>query len=151
MSGSGPFKLVSWKPGVEIVMERNENYWGPKPKAKRVIYKIIPEDSTREMLLTKRERSMSCGFRRPRIMRCSRSTKNLKVIGAPSIRTTYIDMNRNMPPFDNILVRKALCYSFPYEAVTQEYPLWKSRSDDQSCSQRSTQPHERIFSSTNTI
>ncbi len=26
-------------------------------------------------------------------------------------------MNRNMPPFDNILVRKALCYSFPYESV----------------------------------
>jgi peptide/nickel transport system substrate-binding protein len=44
-------------------------------------------------------------------------TKNLKVIGVPSIRTTYIDMNRNIPPFDNILVRKALSYSFPYEAV----------------------------------
>ncbi len=49
--GSGPFKLVSWKPGVEIVLERNENYWGPKAKSKRVVFKIIPEDSTREMLL----------------------------------------------------------------------------------------------------
>jgi peptide/nickel transport system substrate-binding protein len=53
--GSGPFKLVSWKPGVEVVLERNEDYWGPKPKSKRVIFKIIPEDSTREMLLTKGE------------------------------------------------------------------------------------------------
>jgi len=49
--GSGPFKLVSWKPGVEIVLERNEDYWGSKARSKRVIFKIIPEESTRAMLL----------------------------------------------------------------------------------------------------
>jgi peptide/nickel transport system substrate-binding protein len=114
--GSGPFKLVSWKPGVEIVLERDENYWGPKPKAKRVIYKIIPEDSTREMLLTKEEIDMMW-LPPSKDYAMLNKTKNLKVVGAPSIRTTYIDMNRNMPPFDNILVRKAFCYSFPYEAV----------------------------------
>ena len=116
--GSGPFKLASWKPGVEIVLERDENYWGPKPKAKRVIYKIIPEDSTREMLLTRGEIDVMW-LPPSKDYAMLNKTKNLKVIGAPSIRTTYIDMNRNMPPFDNILVRKALCYSFPYESVTK--------------------------------
>ena len=114
--GSGPFKLVSWKPGVEIIMERNEDYWGPKPKAKRVIYKIIPEDSTREMLLQKGEIDVMW-LPPAKDYEVLRKHKNLKIVGAPSIRTTYIDMNRNMPPFNNILVRKALCYSFPYEAV----------------------------------
>jgi peptide/nickel transport system substrate-binding protein len=33
--GSGPFKLASWKPGVEIVLERNEDYWGPKGKVEK--------------------------------------------------------------------------------------------------------------------
>ena len=114
--GSGPFKLVSWKPGAEIVMERNENYWGPKPKSKRVVFKIIPEDSTREMLLTKGEIDIMW-LPPTKDYEMLNKRKNLKVLGAPSIRTTYIDMNRNMPPFDNILVRKALCYSFPYESV----------------------------------
>jgi len=114
--GSGPFKLISWKPGVEIVLERNEEYWGPKPKAKRVIYKIIPEDSTREMLLTKGEIDIMW-LPPSKDYEMLNKKKNLKVLGVPSIRTTYIDMNRNMPPFDNILVRKALCHSFPYEAV----------------------------------
>lgn len=116
--GSGPFKLVSWKPGVEIVLERNEDYWGPKAKSKRVVYKIIPEDSTREMLLTKGEIDVMW-LPPSKDYEMLNKTKNLKVVGVPSIRTTYIDMNRNMAPFDNILVRKALCYSFPYEAVVK--------------------------------
>jgi len=114
--GSGPFKLVSWKPGVEIILERNEDYWGPKAKSKRVVYKIIPEDSTREMLLTKGEIDVMW-LPPAKDYTMLNKNKNLKVVGVPSIRTTYIDMNRNMAPFDNILVRKALCYSFPYEAV----------------------------------
>ena len=115
--GSGPFKLVSWKPGVEIVLERNEDYWGPKAKSKRVVYKIIPEDSDPGDASAKGETRHHVASLLPRIMRCLNKRKNLKVLGVPSIRTTYIDMNRNMPPFDNILVRKALCYSFPYESV----------------------------------
>jgi len=46
--------------------------------------------------------------------------KNLKVIGRPTIKANYIDMNRNKPPFDNQLVRKALAYSFPYDAVIED-------------------------------
>jgi peptide/nickel transport system substrate-binding protein len=114
--GSGPFKLISWKPGAEIVMERNETYWGPKPKAKRVVFKIIPEDSTREMLLTKGEIDIMW-LPPTKDYDMLNKRKNLKVLGVASIRSTYIDMNRNIPPFDNILVRKALCYSFPYESV----------------------------------
>jgi len=114
--GSGPFKLASWKPGVEIVLERNESYWGPKAKSKRVVFKIIPEDSTREMLLTKQEVDIMWIPPAKDYERLNQQ-KNLKVVGVPSIRTTYIDMNRNMPPFDNLLVRKALSYSFPYDSV----------------------------------
>ena len=117
--GSGPFNLVSWKPGVEIIMERNEDYWGPKPKVKRVIYKIVPEDSTREMLLQKGEIDVMW-LPPSKDYEVLQNHKNLKILGAPSIRTTYIDMNRNMPPFDNLLVRKALCYSFPYETVIKD-------------------------------
>jgi ABC-type transport system substrate-binding protein len=78
--------------------------------------KIIPEDSTREMLLTKGEIDIMW-LPPTKDYEMLNKRKNLKVLGVPSIRSTYIDMNRNMPPFDNILVRKALCYSFPYESV----------------------------------
>jgi len=39
--GSGPYVFERWDVGKEIVLRRNENYWGPKPHIKKVIYKFI--------------------------------------------------------------------------------------------------------------
>lgn len=44
--GSGPFKLVS-STEAETIYERNDNYWGPKPKVSRVVLKVIPDAQTR--------------------------------------------------------------------------------------------------------
>ena len=117
--GSGPFKLVSWKPGIEIVFERNDNYWGPKAELKRVIYKIIPEESTRAMLLERGKIDIMWWIP-SKDYAMLKGKKGLKVIGRPTIKANYIDMNRNKPPFDSPLVRKALAHSFPYEAVIND-------------------------------
>ncbi len=39
--GSGPYVFEKWDTGNEIVLRRNENYWGPKPHIKKVVYKFI--------------------------------------------------------------------------------------------------------------
>jgi peptide/nickel transport system substrate-binding protein len=39
--GSGPYAFQKWDTGREIVLSRNENYWGDKPKLKKIIYKFI--------------------------------------------------------------------------------------------------------------
>jgi nickel transport system substrate-binding protein len=44
--GTGPFKVVS-NTDTETVFERNDNYWGPKPKVSRVVLKVIPDAQTR--------------------------------------------------------------------------------------------------------
>lgn len=45
--GTGPYKLVEYQLNSRIVLERNEQYWGPKPKLKRVIFDIIKDPSAR--------------------------------------------------------------------------------------------------------
>lgn len=45
--GSGPYKFVEYVPGDRIVMERNENYWGPKPKWDKVTFKPIKSGPSR--------------------------------------------------------------------------------------------------------
>jgi peptide/nickel transport system substrate-binding protein len=45
--GTGPYKLVDWVKGDRITMERNEDWWGKKPPWKRVVWRAIPETSTR--------------------------------------------------------------------------------------------------------
>jgi peptide/nickel transport system substrate-binding protein len=39
--GTGPFKFVSWISGDQIVIERNDRYWGPKPHLQKVAFKLV--------------------------------------------------------------------------------------------------------------
>ena len=39
--GSGPFVFEKWNVGREVVLRRNENYWGRKARLEKIIYKFI--------------------------------------------------------------------------------------------------------------
>jgi peptide/nickel transport system substrate-binding protein len=45
--GAGPYKFVSFTPGVELVMEAYEQYWRKVPSVKRIAFKVIPDETTR--------------------------------------------------------------------------------------------------------
>src|SRR5262245_36815086 len=45
--GTGPYRLVEYQLNSRIVLERNDGYWGPKPKIRRVIFEIIKDPSAR--------------------------------------------------------------------------------------------------------
>ena len=49
--GAGPYRFVSHKPGVEVVLEANPGYWRHAPYVKRVIMKSVPEGTTRVAML----------------------------------------------------------------------------------------------------
>jgi peptide/nickel transport system substrate-binding protein len=45
--GAGPYKFVSFTPGVELVLEAFDQYWRKKPAVKRLVFKVIPDETTR--------------------------------------------------------------------------------------------------------
>jgi peptide/nickel transport system substrate-binding protein len=45
--GAGPYKFVSFTPGVELVFEAFDQYWRKKPAVKRLVFKVIPDEATR--------------------------------------------------------------------------------------------------------
>ena len=45
--GTGPYKLVEWQANARVVLERNDAYWGPKPKLRRITIDIIKDPSSR--------------------------------------------------------------------------------------------------------
>ncbi len=57
--GAGPYRFVSDKPGVEVVLEANPHYWRKVPSVKRVILKSVPEGTTRVAMLKKGEIDMA--------------------------------------------------------------------------------------------
>ncbi len=45
--GAGPYKFVSFNPGVELVLEAFDQYWRKPPTVKKLIFKVIPDETTR--------------------------------------------------------------------------------------------------------
>ena len=53
--GLGPYKFVSHTPGIELIMEANEGYWRKMPSVKRLVFKSVPDSTTRAAMLKRGE------------------------------------------------------------------------------------------------
>ncbi len=53
--GAGPYKFVSFTPGVELVFEAFDQYWRKTPTVKRLVFRVIPDESTRLAALKRGE------------------------------------------------------------------------------------------------
>src|SRR3989475_2494692 len=53
--GAGPYKFVSFTPGVELVMEAFEGYWRKTPNVKRLVFKVVSDEATRLAALKRGE------------------------------------------------------------------------------------------------
>jgi peptide/nickel transport system substrate-binding protein len=57
--GAGPYKFVSHKAGIEVVLEANTAYWRRVPSVKTIVMKSVPEATTRAVMLKSGESDMS--------------------------------------------------------------------------------------------
>jgi peptide/nickel transport system substrate-binding protein len=53
--GAGPYKFVSFNPGVELVMESFDQYWRKTPAVKRLVFRVISDETTRLAALKRGE------------------------------------------------------------------------------------------------
>jgi len=63
--GAGPYRFVSFNPGVELVLEANEHYWRKPPAVKRLIFRSVPDDTTRLAMLKRGEADIAYQIRGP--------------------------------------------------------------------------------------
>jgi len=61
--GAGPYRFVSFTPGVEMVVEAFEGYWRKIPAVKRLVFKVIPEEATRLAALKRGEVDIAYSIR----------------------------------------------------------------------------------------
>jgi len=61
--GAGPYKFVSFTPGVELVFEAFDGYWRKTPAVKRLVMKVIPEEGTRLAALKRGEVDIAYSIR----------------------------------------------------------------------------------------
>src|SRR6202162_3468996 len=53
--GAGPYKFVSFTPGVELVLEAFDQYWRKTPTVKRLVFRVISDEATRLAALKRGE------------------------------------------------------------------------------------------------
>jgi peptide/nickel transport system substrate-binding protein len=61
--GAGPYRFVSFTPGVELVLEAFDGYWRQTPKVKRLVMKVIPDEATRLAALKRGEIDIAYSIR----------------------------------------------------------------------------------------
>jgi len=63
--GAGPYRFVSFTPGVELVLEAFDGYWRKTPSVKRLVFKSVPEEETRLTMLKRGEADIAYSIRGP--------------------------------------------------------------------------------------
>ena len=63
--GAGPYRFVSFNPGVELVVEAYEGYWRKTPAVKRLVFKSVPDEATRLAMLKRAEADIAYSIRGP--------------------------------------------------------------------------------------
>ena len=122
--GTGPFKFVSANGLDEIVMERFDDYYGGAPDlepvgpacVKQVVFKVIPEASTRVAALLAGEVDIIQAVP-AELVDTLDQTPGIQVQGAAGTQPKWMEMNVNMAPFDDVQVRQALNYAVDRDLI----------------------------------
>jgi peptide/nickel transport system substrate-binding protein len=117
-AGSGAYKVVSWKPGVETVYERNDAWVGGKlPQLKKIIWRTIPSAGNRRALMERGDADISFGLPAKDFTEMAKGSK-LKLVSNTIGNGMYsLELNVVKPPFNNEKVRQAIAYAIPYEKI----------------------------------
>lgn len=115
-SGTGPLKMESWDPGIDMVLVKNENYWGEEPTVDRLIVKAIAEDSSRVMMIKTGDADVVAGVP-PTLVPDLQQDSNVDMVIKPGYRTIFIGMNNGVEPFNNPKVREAVNYAINKKSI----------------------------------
>jgi peptide/nickel transport system substrate-binding protein len=121
--GSGPYVFERWDMGREIVLTRNENYWGAKPHIKKIVFRII----TNEVAELQALRSHETDFMRPRseqyagVSADGQFVKEFKCLSfwIPQEGYTYIGWNQDLSFFKERKVRLAMTHLVDREEINK--------------------------------
>jgi peptide/nickel transport system substrate-binding protein len=88
--GAGPYKFVSFTPGVELVMEAFDGYWRKTPSVKRLVFKSVPEATTRAAMVKNGEVDVAYMIDTPTAKELRRDP-NLKIAFSGAIGVHFLD------------------------------------------------------------
>ena len=127
--GLGPYKFISMKPGIELVMEANEEYWRKAPSVKRIIFQSVPEATTRLAMLKRGEVDVAY-LLEGQLGESIRNDAQFKLAFSGGVATNFLDfleMWDPKSPWADPRVRKAASLAIDRKALSEADTLGASK------------------------
>lgn len=118
-AGSGPYALARFTRESEIVYERNDQYFGPKPFFREVIVRHVKDASARALLLQRADVDLALDLGVDQAASLN-GTPHIALDEGPSAFTVYVGMNTGVAPWNNPKVRAAAKYAVDYDGIVSE-------------------------------
>ena len=121
--GSGPFKFVSAETDREVVLERNDDYWGGPPRLALVRFAVVPDETTEALELRKGSGDIAINSLTPDTVVTLERNPNIEVERSGGTRLAYLGFNLRDPILKDVRVRQAIAYALDRRPMI-EY-LWR--------------------------
>lgn len=117
--GTGPYVVDSWEVNTSITLSRNENYWGELPDVEKVIVSVIPDPSTQSMMFQNGELDLlDLDYLDSSVVDSTYKTQYADNLDYGNrLAITYMSMNQNIEPFNDVRVRKAVQMAIDRQAL----------------------------------
>ena len=117
--GTGPYMVSNWERGTRLELARNENYWGTKGTAERIVFRPFVESQARVAALLAGEADVIIPVPPDSIQQID-SSGRAQVVQQPGLTIWYVSFDLKKKPFDDVRVRQALNYAVDKEAIVRD-------------------------------
>jgi len=121
--GSGPFRFISAEQDKEVLIERNDNYWGDKARLAKVRFIVVPDATTRALELRKGSADAAINAMTADTVLALERDPTLEVLHGPGSVLGYLAFNVRDPILKDVKVRQALAYALDRRPILQY--LWR--------------------------
>ena len=113
--GSGPWRFKSWTAMQEIVLERNDDYWGKKPLLDKLVIRIVPDHTVATQLFERGEFDLMQQIQHSTwvdMIRSPRLVEDYHRIRFFPKNYEWVGWNQQRPFFSDRRVRRAMALLF---------------------------------------
>jgi peptide/nickel transport system substrate-binding protein len=114
--GTGPYKYVSWTPQEEIVLVKNDDYWGTPANIENVTIKIIADG---DAIVTNLNGGSIDFFARLSTSQVAQLSDDYEIYEGTMNLVQALYLNNAVAPFDDSRVRQALCYAVDPQEILE--------------------------------
>ena len=115
--GTGPFKVGTVTPGASVTLVRNDAYYGSKPGADRIVFRIVPDINAQVAQL--RAGELDLITIEPANLASVQGAAGVKVLEVPVVQHWYVGFNASRPMFASPVVRRALGLAIDRAAIVK--------------------------------